>query len=317
MTPERIVELCGMFCTETASGTYSAKSQQYRLLENGISFHLLNYDALSTAIIGLSEVLLRPNLNTIVDSDHYALWGWCGELLLGPMAQIKIHNNKLMDQEINNLYQTCIRAALAKCDRPTQQLPREEQRKKDIRAFMNPDGGQRLKSSSDMILAYLAFPLLEALLKQVCNEFITPDSKTIKNFTRTTFNNPKHIVHVGTEISSLKILLNLLYDHVASADLKTLIDKYRFHISDVGAKLDAFELIYDWRCASLHGNTNFPTIGGVILNFCLLISVYQIKDEYELWREEGNISWSGCERRGITIDNFYPPGCFLPSLPIE
>ncbi|MDI2589890.1 hypothetical protein POF45_00395 [Pseudomonas sp. 681] len=317
MTPERIMELCDGFCVETASGNYSAKSQKYRLLENGIVFHVLSYDALTTAITGLSEVLLRPGLNTIIDFDHYALWGWCGELLLGPMAQIKIHNNKLMDQEINNLYQICIRAALAKCDRPTQQLPREEQRKKDSQAFLNPDGGQRLKSSSDVILAYLAFPLLEALLKQACNEFITPDSKVIKSFTRATFNNPSHVEPIGNKISSLKILLNLLYDHVASENLKKLIDQYRFHLSEVGEKLDAFELIYDWRCDSLHGNTNFPTIGGVILNLCLLISVYQVKDQFELWREYGNISWSGCERNGITIDNFYPPGCFLPPLPVE
>jgi len=312
MSADRINELCEKFCLATASGTYSAESQQHRLLENGIAFHELEYDALMTSIIGLSKVLIRPGLNTVIDFDHYALWGWCGELLLGPMAQIKIHNNQLMQHEINDLYQTCLRSALANCERPSHpEVDREVKRQNLIRSAMNPDGGERLKSSSHMILAYLAFPLLEANLKQIASEFVGLDSVVIKDFTRLSKKDNICTQHAGTEISSLKILLNLVYDHVATPDLKSLIDEFRFHLNEVSGKSDAFELIYKWRCESLHGNTNFPTIGGVILNFCLLLSIFKIKDEFASYQTDANMTWRLSLQRNMTQDNFYPPACFL------
>ena len=310
MSPDQIAALCEQFCQETATGKYSAQSQSYRLLENGTDFPSLKYDELMAAIIGLSKVLLRPGLNAVIDFDHYALWAWCGELLLGPMAQIKIHNQNTMPHEINELYQATIRAALAHCERPSKPQPREA---RDYSEFMNPTAATYLKNASSMILAYLTFPLLEALLKQVCREYVAQDAKVIKEFSRLSKKGQPYNSKIGDE-AGISILLNLLYDHVANPDLKALLDRYRNHLQTTGDAVDAFELIYHWRCSSLHGTTNFPTIGGVILNLCLLISIYQIKDSFEDCVREGNMAWPRSINGGPSIDNFYPPRCFLPPL---
>lgn len=309
MSPDLIAELCEQFCQETATGTYSAKSQSFRLLENGINFPTLQYDALMAAIIGLTEVLLRPGLCAVIDSDHFALWGWCGELLLGPMAQIKIHNQKTIPHEINELYQLTIRASLAHCERPQKNQTRETR----IAEYMNPSAATHLKNGSSIILAYLTFPLLEALLKQVCSEYVSQDAKVIKEFSRLSKKGLPCTSQVGDE-AGISILLNLLYDHVASPDLKALLERYRGHLQTTGNAVDAFQLIYHWRCSSLHGTTNFPTIGGAILNLCLLISTYQIKNSFEECLREGNMAWPKTLDGRPSINSFYPPGCLLPPL---
>jgi len=308
MSPDQIAALCEQFCHETATGTYSEQSQSLRLLENGINFPSLKYDELMAAIIGLSEVLLRPGLNAVIDRDHYALWAWCGELLLGPMAQIKIHNQNIMPHEINELYKVTIRAALAHCKRPTNQ-PQEVL----LSEFMNPSTATHLKNSCSIILAYLTFPLLEALLKQVCSEYVSQDAKIIKEFSRLNKKGEPYTSEIGGE-AGISILLNLLYDHVANPELKALLNRYRNHLQSTENSVDAFALIYHWRCSSLHGTTNYPTIGGIILNLCLLLSTYQIKDSFEDYLREGNMAWPRSVSGGPSFDNFYPPECFLKPL---
>ena len=88
-----------------------ANTEKHRLLANGVLFHDLPYDSLCAALIGTSKVILRPGLNTIIDHDHFAIWSWIGELLLGAGANVF----PFTEREIKSLYQTTLHAALAGC----------------------------------------------------------------------------------------------------------------------------------------------------------------------------------------------------------
>ncbi len=89
-------------------------TEKFRLLNNGIQFHDLNHEALCASLVGLSKVLLRPGMNTIIDQDHFGLWSWCGELLLNPQANLF----PAEQYEIKSLYDAVIHCALAGCRKP-------------------------------------------------------------------------------------------------------------------------------------------------------------------------------------------------------
>lgn len=70
------------------AGWRSAVTLRHRLHRNGVVFHALGIDELRAACLGLSEVLLLPGMNTILDLDHRLFWAWAGQLLLGPEAAV-------------------------------------------------------------------------------------------------------------------------------------------------------------------------------------------------------------------------------------
>ena len=117
-TAAEIAKLCDEWCSASSvpggGMAIGGNTEKYRLLANGVVFHELNHEELCAAVAGLSKVLLRPGLNTVVDQDHFGLWSWCGELLLSPRAGLFP-----MDQhEIKSLYETALHASLAACRKP-------------------------------------------------------------------------------------------------------------------------------------------------------------------------------------------------------
>ncbi len=131
----------------------------------------------------------------------------------------------------------------------------------------------------------MVFPLFEAVLKRACANFVTFNGQVITDFTiQTKLGKSKKYTPNGSrnaQCSSLRDLLFLHYTLVASPTLKSLIDRFRDHIIFLAGPDDPFDIIYDWRNQSLHGSTNFSTIGGTILNFTLLISLFELEDNFE------------------------------------
>ena len=64
--------------------------------------------------MGLTRALLLPGLNTIGDYDHTWFWAWCGELFAGAGSTYFT----TAEAEINDLFSTACRAALANADPP-------------------------------------------------------------------------------------------------------------------------------------------------------------------------------------------------------
>lgn len=281
-TAAEITKLCDAWCdasvTPEGGMAIGQSTEKFRLLANGVQFHELDHETMCAALIGLSKVLLRPGLNTIVDQDHFGLWSWCGELLLNPRAQFFPNDQR----EIRSLFETTLHAALAHCRRPI--TSKEEWQEQNRINDLQPHHAKQLLLSSSTVLAYLAFPVLEATLKRACSAFVSLDGIVISSFVVPNKQGGHKQYDPQRICSSLRDLLFLHYTSIAGAELKTLLDQFRGHIALLDGTQDPFDLIYSWRNRSLHGTTNFQTIGGTILNLALLISLFEIEQDFEVRR---------------------------------
>lgn len=305
-TPEEIKSLCEQWCSsvKTPDGgmAIGANSEKYRLFANGVRFHELDHQALLASILGLSKVLLLPGLNTIVVDDHFGLWSWCAEVLVGSRSEY--FSNE--EHEMKSLFQASIRASLVNFKKPArsseeQQLQYESEQK-------IPHHARYFLYDSSLILAYIGFPLLESTLKRVSSTYLNMDGTVKSTFQVKNRAGKPRPYKIGAQCSSIRDVLNLVYDEIADSELKVLLQEFRVHISSLDDSQDPFDLIYSWRNQSLHGSTNFQTIGGTLLNLSLLLCIYSLKDNYEELR---NKVIEQC-RREESHDHkspwsFYPP----------
>jgi hypothetical protein len=139
-----------------------------RLIRNGVVIHELDHDQLCAAIVGLSRVLLRPGLGAYIDMDHFNLWAWGGQLLLGGMQLVF----SIDEAYIQILFETVIHASLAHL-RPVK-LDQQHGVAREVRS-VHPHHVEGLVNHSHVVLGYLVFPLLEALLKGGCSAFVSRD----------------------------------------------------------------------------------------------------------------------------------------------
>ncbi len=292
----------------TGGFALGADTEKHRLLANGVQFHDLSYDALCASLIGLSKVLLLPGLNTVVVQDHYGLWSWCGELILGANAQ-QFPNEQ---RDIRSLYEVSIHAALALCNKPA--ITREDFQEQARLRTLQPHHAQQLVFQSSLALSYLAFPLLEAVLKRACADYVDFDGRVIAAFSVPTKqgNNIRQYDATGPfrdrQCSSLRDLLFLYRDIVASPNQRALVEHFRVHLTSLDSTLDPFDLLYRWRNQSLHGNTSFQTIGGTVLNLALLISIFELEVNFEQRRKEADRHCRWEAQSGFKSPwSYYPP----------
>lgn len=304
LSAAEIRNLCDKWCdASTNSGgiSISSKTEQFRLLANGIAFHELSHSELCVAIVALSKVLLRPGMNTIVDQDHFGIWSWCGELLLGPRAAVF----SSQQHEIKSVFETNLHAALAHCRKPNSS--REAWAAQNQIVQQIPHHAQLLLQKSSLILAYLSFPLLEAILKRACAAFINLDGTVVSEFLVPRRDGSLRQYKPREQCSSLRDLLHLHFAKATPA-LQALIAEFRSHIQFLDSSKDPFDLIYEWRNDSLHGTSNYQTIGGTVISLVLLISIFEIEADFE-GRRQRAIEHCRAEAKfgHKTPWSFYPP----------
>jgi hypothetical protein len=201
--------------------------------------------------------LLRRGPDTVANGDHEKLWTWCGELLLGEKSSLFPADQS----KIKKLFEECIRAG------STQAMDRQQ---------------------PALVLAFLSFPLLDALLKRACSARLALNGDVIADFDVYDKRGGRIFYSAMSKLrnrcDSVRDLL-LLHYQLASVELRQLIDRLRDHIAIFDTTQDPFDLIYDWRNQSLYGATNLGTIGGTILNLCLLISLFDIEQGFDRHRE--------------------------------
>lgn len=301
-----IKKLCDKWCeastTPDGGMTIGQQSEQFRLLTNGIVFHDLSYDEICTALVALSKVLLRPGMNTIVHQDHYGIWSWCAELLLSPRAEV-FPREQL---EIKSLFEACLHSALAQCRKPP--ASREEWEAQNLTERKLPHHAQQLLRQSSLALAYLAFPLLEAVLKRACAAFVAFDGTVVAHFQVPRRNGTNREYVPQAHCSSVRDLLHLHHFAVADINLKSKIDDFRSHITFLDSSKDPFDVIFEWRNDSLHGTSNYQTIGGTILSLALLISICEIQPDFAQRRQRiiENCRWEA-QSEYKSPWSFYPP----------
>ena len=245
-------------------------SEQYRLLNNEIVFHELNYDELRDAIVGLTDVLLLPGLNTIIDRDHEFLWSWLGELLLGRDGPLSTST----DREIASLAETAVRSALANVRPPTQE---SFDRSELVRSLSEHNAVQFLQHAH-LALAYLAFPLLEAICRRACSSYVDLNGTVLARFPRQNGGS----YNVSGKCSNVGDLLRLIEGTVSSGPLKSDLHEVLSHIQALSpGATDGATVVFDWRNSSLHGEVSLPTIGGTTLSLGLMIALDGVRDVYE------------------------------------
>ena len=309
LTPEQITSLCDQWCQAAlhrGSIMIGRDSERCRLVTNGAVFHQFDYLQLATALVGLTRVLLLPGLNTIIHEDHILLWSWCGQLV---MAEKPIPPDS-EDKLFRNLHTAAIRAALANAVKP---ITRAEFERRAAEDNFVPTNAKHFLRHSTEALAYLAFPLLEAVLKRACHAFVQLDGTVIASFavsqTPTATQpapGPKPYT-MGKKISSLRDLLHLHHEQVASISLKSKLNELRAHFLTLNPSSDAYDAIYRWRNDSLHGNVTLTTIGGALLNLSLLISLARIEHEFDKHNALAQSEWQGWARDHDNPWHFYPP----------
>ncbi|NOX76208.1 MAG: hypothetical protein GXP17_06235 [Gammaproteobacteria bacterium] len=175
--------------------------------------------------------------------ERAGLWSWCSEVIL--FRETNFFNNE--EYEIKKLFETCVRASLAHCRKPT--ADREEwQKQVELEQQLSHHARYFLQESS-LTLAYLGFPLLEAISKKVCRAYVDMDGRVT-----TPFNVPKKTGGVREydpngrwnqkQCSSLRDLLFLIHNELANEQLKKALSEFRDHISTLDNSDDPFDIVY-------------------------------------------------------------------------
>jgi hypothetical protein len=276
-----IARLCDAWiAAATSSGgiVIGPATEQHRLHRNGIQFHELTYDDTQAACVGLTRVLILPGLNTIIDVDHTLFWAWIAELLLSSDAGVFTDR----DDNTRRLFEVAVRAALVGARDPTQTHADWERQRRSVQALEH--NAKEFLGHKDMALVYLALPLLEALTKRKCAEFVDETGMAKRRFRVPQRNGQPRLYGPGDRCNSIGHLLWLLWTDVADDDLRSLMSSMRTDLSRLDAR-DPFYLVNDWRNSSLHGEASFPTIGGTLMNLGIVIALNDVRERYEALRQ--------------------------------
>lgn len=292
---------------EDGSIVIGQNTEQYRLLRNGIDYSTLDYSEMKAVSQGLSRVLLLRGMNVIIDYDHFFYWAWTAELILNRSSSYFELNN---ERHIEELFSSTIRLALAGVKRPVRDK-NEWQKQIEISKQMEFNA-QQLIYKNTSLLAYIVFPLLEAVVKKHCSEYVDYSGRIIKYFKIKRINGKYRHYNPGDICSSVRDLLFLLYNYVASNDLKDQLSKFRTTMTTYSVNKDPFDLIYSWRNSSLHGAECYPTIGGTLLNLSILIMLSSFEVDYVQARDEvlKKIMWevqTGQLSQSRSPWSYYPP----------
>ncbi len=296
-----ISDLCDSWVAATTGGgaiQIGAASEKFRLRNNGLEPHDFTYAEVRAACIGLTRVLLLPGLNTIIDLDHRLLWSWCAEVLVGSHGQFFDAN----EHELKALLGLACRASLAGVTRPDMSGFEESKRQYEL---MEPNA-RELVTHAHEVLSYLSFPLLEGVLRKVAKTHITYDGVVLLPFQG---KNRKY--EAKDRCSNLGDLLRLLEGQVASPGLQQALADVKKHLQLLDPAKDAFDIVFDWRNSSLHGEVRLPTIGGTVLSMTLVIALDQIQSNYGALRAQvmKQIAW---ELQTASLTGHRSPWAYYP-----
>ena len=293
--------------------TTPQEASAHGLLVNGIVLHDLDFDEVRAACLGLSSTLLHPNVAATPSEDLEWFWAWCTHVIAGPRSPYIGQG----EWELRELFGLVCRVILARMALPPH-LPTEEDglawQGEGIpqREFLevNPHARQ-LVSHAYLLVTYLGFPLLEALLKKESGEFVASDGTVLRAFAVPRAEGRRRDFRDGMTCSSIRDLLWLVYDNVASAELRSDLDELQTQLAPLSEDTgDGFNVLYRWRNSSLHRAAALTTVGGTVFNVAILVALHTISEEYEQLREAARREPGMPSTYSTPTNNawsFYPP----------
>ncbi|MFM0127289.1 hypothetical protein [Paraburkholderia sediminicola] len=311
-TAEQIRQLCDEWLAAVMQPggaiAIGGASERFRLRVNGVHFHEVDFDALCAGIVGLTKVVLLRGLGTVVDFDHQLLWSWCAEVLLCREAGVF----QPEQGELRKLLATAIHCALAGSRNPN--VRPSDWHRENLIAQIQSVHVQELAGNSMLTLAYLAFPLLEGLVKLKCAAFVDMSGKVLADFEvpkrggepgRTRAYGPER--PRDRQCNSIRDLLLLYRARVAGDAAGQCLDEIFVRIEQL-EETPGPDALADWRNSSLHGSRTYPTIAGTVFGCALLVAADGIAGRYEEMRQAvvANIARRQ-QMPGRFGDSFYPP----------
>jgi hypothetical protein len=242
--------------------------------------HELDYD---------SSIKLPAQLTGILQVqrtlDHLCFWAWTAEVA-------DFFDG--LDREIQRGYFLLLHVLLSKIgvgfsiDDGDDEIDEKRQANAVIDRLTNRHIRELERDSS--LAAYVAYPLLEGLLKDILSDVIHPDGE-IKNGKKLFGDNRTYDGDSNKNYekycNSLKDLLHHTENHELDNEIRDELRKQKQIIERFGQNGDAYDLIYNWRNTLLHGEGMWDFQAGIITNIASLLIWNEIdRDEYDAEREE-------------------------------
>lgn len=233
---------------------------------------LADHDRLTAVVAGLTICIVRPGgAFAGYGRDYRMLWAWCAELLLGSGRGRWLLNEPTLE----GLFAVTCHTALAR-EVPAEILGVERH-------------ARSLVSERAAVLAYLAFPLLEQVVRLSCDRHFGADGKITQSFETPGQLSKRHLYTVGGTCSSIGDLLWLYTHHYASPGMRANLDAIDAHLtSAVPGGVAGFRVLQLWRNETMRraapapvaGATSLPVIGAAVLSLAMLVALAAREGEF-------------------------------------
>jgi hypothetical protein len=149
---------------------------------------------------------------------------------------------------------------------------------------------EKILFKTNFIAGYVAYPILEGLLKRLCSDDLEGDG-TVKAANTVYDLSNEEYYNEGDKCNSLTEILYHFETEIADDFLSGELERHRKYIAKFGDETSqdtAYGLIYDWRNSIVHGQNQADVQYGISLNIICMIVWHYIEENKRI---TGN--WSG------------------------
>ena len=234
--------------------------------------HELPYEV----IVRLPILFTRTLRSQSVNFDHRILWSWIGQLLVSKRFVGTKINTLLDDDEFVTNFLLLVRIELASLWSPP---VNEEVRK--LNGIIDQVISYHVKEmvmNKDSIGLAFSFPVLERCLKILCYRYLNTDGTVRERFNVLGLN---RVYETGERVSSLKVLILLFKDKVATGEMKKSLDNFSLELQSIFPRKGSMvDMLYSWRNGALHGDKMYSKYHAVIMNFISMLILDAISQIY-------------------------------------
>lgn len=241
------------------------------------NIHTLPYSVVTRLPILLTRSLVAQRVNF----DNRVLWSWVAQIYISPIFRGPSESTKNIDHDLKEAFEILVRSELASIGQPPSN--KEVQTVNKVIDAVVGWNVKKMVYGKDLISLVLSFPVLERLCRTMCNEFVDPEGKVKKRFDVPSkqMGKVKHY-KPGDILSSLRDLLCLYEDYVADDTTKLILKSFKEELTKIFPRQqNTYDLIYQWRNNSLHGNSMNLPVHAVLLNLICIILLNSISDHYD------------------------------------